>query len=151
VTNIPHCCTRLPWDFFIPNVVDQPLSASTKRILGLLSHYLNNYLSLRFLFSSQSGFVTIALYYFMVIKLYDARRKRPFYPIKAANCSLFIPIFFFFIKDLPFLRGGPKNLILTCTPLLINFYFPSHIRGRASYKPSVSRAWGNKKRACALN
>jgi len=39
---------RLPWDFFIPNVVDQPFSASTKRILGLLSNYLNNYLSPRF-------------------------------------------------------------------------------------------------------
>ena len=24
LTNIPHCCTQLPWDFFIPNVVDQP-------------------------------------------------------------------------------------------------------------------------------
>jgi hypothetical protein len=52
LTNIPHCCTYLPWDFFIPNVVDQPFSASTKRIVGLLSHYLNNYLSLRYLFSS---------------------------------------------------------------------------------------------------
>lgn len=25
LTNIPHCCTPLYWDFFIPNVADQPI------------------------------------------------------------------------------------------------------------------------------
>ena len=26
LTNIPHCCTNAHWDFFRPNVIDQPLS-----------------------------------------------------------------------------------------------------------------------------
>lgn len=49
----------------------------------------------------------------------------PFILSKQRIVIFLSPFSFFFIKDLPFLRGGPKNLILTCTPLLINFYFPS--------------------------
>lgn len=32
LTNIPHCCTYLPWDFFIPNVVDQPFQLRLREL-----------------------------------------------------------------------------------------------------------------------
>ena len=46
LTKIPHCCTRLPWDFFVPNVVDQLFSFDYEN-LGLLRSNLNNNLSRR--------------------------------------------------------------------------------------------------------
>ncbi len=47
LTKIPHCCTKFALGFFHPQCGRSTISASTKRIMGLLSHYLNNYLSLR--------------------------------------------------------------------------------------------------------
>lgn len=52
LTKIPHCCTYIILGFFRPQCGRSTVSASTQRIFGLLSHYLNNYLSPRFFISS---------------------------------------------------------------------------------------------------